>query len=605
MAGTPHRKSVHTRGAPLAARGTGARTRCARCGYSRAEHSPKWLGEFCPPGTSTFRKEGQPWYKSIGVWVAIAVAAWLLYVVFSSPAVANGVVYVGSNDHKVYAFAALPCTITGTAGNDTLTGTTGDDVICGLGGNDTLKGMGRNDALSGGGGNDVLQPGAGNDTVTGGAGTDTVNYADVTAAGVTVNLSLAAAQNTVGAGSDTITTTENASGTNLADALTGTTGNNTLTGKGGADTITGGDGNDTLYPGTGDDSVNGGLGTDRVSYADLTSRVTVNLSVPSTGGAAGTDTLNLIERATGTNFADSLTGNAGANILSGLAGNDVLHGGAGTDTLNGGTNTDTCIDPQYATFVDCEITGTGGTPPDAATTAAYSFEDITSTSTTVTDAMGHGHTAGLVLSQVSASTPATVPGPTDAGSVVHGKALSFDSSLHQQIRIPVSGTDATFDYASTMSAGAWVYLVDDGSVGRWEVFEKGGAYWLNVRGGPDGVNGAAVRGTVRIGGCTGTGSGTIWHADSPPGQEVPLNTWTHLAMSIDATNGRAKIYINGTLVKTQAIPATGITVQSTEPVVIGAKGRERTPAANEAWWNGYIDDVFFRGDIIVGSSVAN
>ena len=121
------------------------------------------------------------------------MAAWLLYVVFSSPAVANGVVYVGSNDHKVYAFAALPCTITGTAGNDALTGTTGDDVICGLGGNDTLKGMGGNDALSGGGGNDVLQPGAGNDTVTGGAGTDTVNYTDVTAAGVTVNLSLAAA----------------------------------------------------------------------------------------------------------------------------------------------------------------------------------------------------------------------------------------------------------------------------------------------------------------------------------------------------------------------------------------------------------------------------
>ncbi len=331
------------------------------------------------------------------------------------------------------------CTITGTSGADTLTGTAGNDVICGLGGNDTLTGgggndtlypgtgndtadgglgtdtvsyfelpagvtvnlslvaaqntvgagtdtittmenatgtnaidtltgstgvnslygKGGNDSLSGGDGNDTLYPGAGNDTADGGLGTDTVSYFDV-ATGVTVNLSVVVAQNTVGAGTDTITTIENATGTKAIDTLTGSTGNNSLYGKGGNDSLSGGGGNDTLYPGAGNDTVNGGTGLDTVSYSDLTAGATVNLSVPSTGGAAGTDTLSLIERATGTNFVDTITGSIAANILKGLGGNDsifgldgndTLDGGLGTDTLDGGLGTDICTNGE--TLISC------------------------------------------------------------------------------------------------------------------------------------------------------------------------------------------------------------------------------------------------------------
>ena len=241
---------------------------------------------------------------------------------------------------------------TGTNLNDTLTGTTG---------NNTLTGKGGNDALSGGDGNDTLLPGLGNDTVAGGVGTDMVSYADV-ATGVTVNLSLAGAQNTVGAGSDTIGTTENVTGTNLVDTLIGSIGANSLYGKAGNDSLTGGDGNDVLLPGAGNDTANGGAGTDTVSYSDLTAGVTVNLTTPSTGGAAGTDVLSLIERATGTNFVDTLTGNAAVNILNGLGGNDsifgldandTLDGGTGTDALNGGVGTDTCKNGE--TLTSCEL----------------------------------------------------------------------------------------------------------------------------------------------------------------------------------------------------------------------------------------------------------
>ncbi|MEO8476343.1 MAG: calcium-binding protein [Actinomycetota bacterium] len=140
-------------------------------------------------------------------------------------------------------------------------------------------------------------------------------------------------------------------GTPGDDVICGLGGKDTLKGRGGNDDLRGGGGNDTVYPGTGDDLVDGGAGTDRVSYSDLKAKVTVNLSRSSTGGAAGSDMLRLIERATGTKYADTLKGNTHANNLIGLAGNDsifglkgndVLDGGTGTDSLDGGPGTDTC-----------------------------------------------------------------------------------------------------------------------------------------------------------------------------------------------------------------------------------------------------------------------
>ena len=58
--------------------------------------------------------------------------------------------------------------------------------------------------LDGGAGNDTLNGGLGDDTLNGGADTDTASYAG-TAAAVTVSLAITTAQNTLGAGSDTLT----------------------------------------------------------------------------------------------------------------------------------------------------------------------------------------------------------------------------------------------------------------------------------------------------------------------------------------------------------------------------------------------------------------
>jgi Ca2+-binding RTX toxin-like protein len=66
----------------------------------------------------------------------------------------------------------LPCTMTGTSGDDELIGTTGDDVICGDDGSDIIDGLGGNDTLLAGAGNDTLYGREGSDILAGGEGTD-------------------------------------------------------------------------------------------------------------------------------------------------------------------------------------------------------------------------------------------------------------------------------------------------------------------------------------------------------------------------------------------------------------------------------------------------
>ncbi len=143
---------------------------------------------------------------------------------------------------------------TGGGGSDTLdsienlTGSAYDDTLTG---GYLVNGVFGDDKLSGGAGNDTLIGSAGNDTLDGGAGTDTASYLN---AGSAVTVSLAnqgSAQDTGGAGSDTLTNIENLTGSAFNDTLTGDANNNTLSGLAGDDTMNGGAGIDTaVYSGT-------------------------------------------------------------------------------------------------------------------------------------------------------------------------------------------------------------------------------------------------------------------------------------------------------------------------------------------------------------------
>jgi len=224
-------------------------------------------------------------------------------------------------------------TLIGTAFNDTLEGSTFDDSLDGGAGNDTLNG---------GAGIDLLHGGAGNDTLTGNDDGDTATYFDA-AGGVKVNLNQKTAQNTLSAGSDTLSGVPNLIGSAFGDQLTGDGNANRLDGGAGNDTLVGGAGDDVLAGGLGDDALSGGAGIDTATYAGATSAVTVSLAVTtaqSTGGA-GSDTLDTIETLIGSDFNDSLTGSSAANKLQGGAGDDTLEGRAGADILDGGAGMDT------------------------------------------------------------------------------------------------------------------------------------------------------------------------------------------------------------------------------------------------------------------------
>lgn len=238
--------------------------------------------------------------------------------------------------------------LTGTYYSDTLIGGNGHDTLDGgLAGSDSLNGgagndylvapfSGGNSTLVGGAGNDTLVSGDGNEFFAGGIGIDTVSY-DECGHSVIVDLNVIQAQNTWGAGIDTLISIENLVGGLGNDSLTGNPGNNLLVGGLGNDTLEGKAGNDTLVGGHGDDILNGGDGVDKLdcsqSYGVF---IDLNKTTKQDTGY-GFMTIANIEHITGAAFeSNNLTGNAQANLLKGGSSWDFLQGGAGNDTLIGG-----------------------------------------------------------------------------------------------------------------------------------------------------------------------------------------------------------------------------------------------------------------------------
>ncbi|MDX8482956.1 cadherin-like domain-containing protein [Mesorhizobium sp. VK24D] len=265
---------------------------------------------------------------------------------------------------------------TGNALANVITGNTGNNILAGLGGADTLIGDAGTDTASyaasavgvnvslmtglaqggdaegdtfsgiegllGSAQNDTLEGDGGNNVLNGGAGIDTLSY-EHAAAAITVSLATTAAQNTIGAGSDTLSGFENLIGSGFGDTLTGSAAANVISGLGGDDLINGGGGADTMVGGTGNDTYvvdntgdivdeTGGSGTDLVRSSiafSLSDALHVfgsveNLTLTGATNVAGT----------GNALANVITGNTGNNILAGLGGADTLIGDAGTDTAS-------------------------------------------------------------------------------------------------------------------------------------------------------------------------------------------------------------------------------------------------------------------------------
>ncbi len=207
-------------------------------------------------------------------------------------------------------------TVRGTVEDNVLEGRSGADTIRGDDGNDTIHGGDGDDVLQGDGGADILRGGAGNDLLNGGPGDDTVDYRDATG-GITLTLYLNTAQNTGGAGTDTLVSVMHLLGSSYGDDIVGTSGDNNIDLGAGDDVAVLFGGDDLAWGGAGIDTISGGAGSD------------------SMWGGNDADTLK------GNLDNDYLYGEAGADILKGGDGNDRLEGGDGDDNIQGEDGIDT------------------------------------------------------------------------------------------------------------------------------------------------------------------------------------------------------------------------------------------------------------------------
>ena len=186
-----------------------------------------------------------------------------------------------------------------------------------------MEGAGQDDQLDGGPGTNIL---------IGGAGSDTATYFDQ--GGVTVNLSIAGAQNTIGAGTDTLIGIENLTGSGFNDTLSGDAGanvlqglagNDVLNGKAGADTMVGGLGNDIYVVDEAGDVVteSAGEGSDMVvAKASYGLGAGVSVEILTTIDAAATTAMNL-------------TGNELARPSTAMPAPISSNGGGGADGMVG------------------------------------------------------------------------------------------------------------------------------------------------------------------------------------------------------------------------------------------------------------------------------
>ncbi|MBL8479774.1 MAG: hypothetical protein JNK59_10740, partial [Sterolibacteriaceae bacterium] len=176
---------------------------------------------------------------------------------------ANGSVLKLGDDLLTTADDDSSATLTGDGGNDVLVTTGGSQTLNGQGGDDFLVTVTRQSG-TGSSGTDVFNGGDGNDWL----GLDAEQGGLITQ--YTVNLASGGSITTTGNSHDsffTVSGIENVEGSDVADHITGDSGNNRLYGWDGNDTVVGSAGNDSIIGGQGSDSIDGGTGRDLLDYS--------------------------------------------------------------------------------------------------------------------------------------------------------------------------------------------------------------------------------------------------------------------------------------------------------------------------------------------------
>ncbi|WP_320006436.1 FecR domain-containing protein [Maridesulfovibrio sp.] len=164
------------------------------------------------------------------------------------------------------------------------------------------------------------------------------------------------------------------------DKISGDDGNDSILGGAGNDTLFGNDGNDNIDGGTGADTISGGPGNDHidggtsagdvdyVSYAEAETGVTVNLAAETATSDSGHDTIKNIEGIIGSDHLDKLTGDSGDNVFRpGLNGDFVDGNDTTREIVDGGSEQtgDTLDFSNITKSVYIDLNGNGDTQIEA------------------------------------------------------------------------------------------------------------------------------------------------------------------------------------------------------------------------------------------------